>query len=278
MLSRILAAACVAAIFFAVPATAAELKPFQKEALEILIKALPEEHKAAARAQFEQILAPMNEMQVAMMVSAAQQAMAEDDTEEGAAGDEDYSDTAEQVATPEDLAFNEKQYEPVVHKLWQASRDCDLYVEETLADNMSGETYAAWGLAWRYDLPAMRLGDLHTTPSTYENFAMTFRGMAPQDGRYTFDFSHVKTSCDRAAIEAAVKAAYADYDKLGRAFVPEVKAAAEADDFSKADAIVAKASAKVAMIVKRLEQAVAEHRPNGSEALLQALMYGKRVQ
>ncbi|WP_020399460.1 hypothetical protein [Kordiimonas gwangyangensis] len=277
MLSRTFTAALVAATLFAVPALAVELKPYQKEALEILIKALPEEHKAAARAQFEQILAPMNEMQVAMMVSAAEQAMAEDAAEEDTAADEDYGDTEEQVATPEDLAFNEKQYEPVVRKLWEASRDCDLYVEETLANNMSGETYAAWGRAWRYDLPAMRLADLHNAPSTYENFAMTFRGMAPQDGRYTFDFSHVKTSCDRGAIEAAVKTAYADYDKLGKAFVPEVKAAAEADDFSKADAIVAKASAKVAVIVKRLEQAVAEHRPNGSEALLQALMYGKRV-
>lgn len=277
MLSRTFAAALVAATLFAVPALAVELKPYQKEALEILIKALPEEHKAAARAQFEQILAPMNEMQVAMMVSAAEQAMAEDAAEEDTAADEDYGDTEEQVATPEDLAFNEKQYEPVVRKLWEASRDCDLYVEETLANNMSGETYAAWGQAWRYDLPAMRLADLRNAPSTYENFAMTFRGMAPQDGRYAFDFSHVKTSCDRGAIEAAVKTAYADYDKLGKAFVPEVKAAAEADDFSKADAIVAKASAKVAVIVKRLEQAVAEHRPNGSEALLQALMYGKRV-
>lgn len=277
MLSRTFAAAFVAAALFAAPATAVELKPYQKEALEILLKPLPEEHRGVARVQFEQMLAPLNEMQVAMMVEAAKQAMAEDAAEEAEDESADYSDEEEQAATPAELAFNEKQYEPEVRKLWQASRDCDMFIEEAMVDNMSGEAYAVWGMSWRYDLPAMRLSGQHSTPENYENFAMPFRGMAPTDGRYRFDFSRVKTSCDKPAIESAIKTAYADYGKLGTAFMADIKAAADADDFNKAEAILAKSNAKVGMIVKRLERALADNRPNGSDALIQALMYGERV-
>ncbi len=276
MLSRTLAAACVAAALLAAPATAAELKPFQKDALEILLKSVPKEHQAMARAQFEQMLAPMSEMQVAMMVEAAKQAMAEDAAEEaeediGAHGDEAYE------ATPEDLAFNAAQYEPVLRKLWEEGRACDMATEEAMVNHMSGRTFAVWGQAWRYELMELKLNNAQSTPADYEQFAFTYRSMAPTDGRYRFDLSRVKTSCDATAIDTAVAAAHADYEKLGAQFLADIKPLTDAEDFEGAFALERKVNAKVSLIVRKLEQAIAGHRPNGSDALIQALMSGERI-
>jgi hypothetical protein len=100
---------------------------------------------------------------------------------------------------------------------------------------------------------------------------------APQDGRYKFDFSKVKTTFDKAAVAAAIKSACAQYVKIGTAFVAEAKAHIVNDYLPNGQQLEQAANGKLMPMYKALEDTVKAHAPASDYAMFTALQNPQRI-
>ncbi|TNE62469.1 MAG: hypothetical protein EP335_12840 [Alphaproteobacteria bacterium] len=264
------------ALLAAAPATAADLKPYQKAGLEKILAAIDPNMRAIMRQQLEPSLAVMTEEQVKLMVDSMTGNISDTDESEDTAFDSFE-------ATEADLAFNEQQYEPVIRNLWQARRACEAFVKTTLKDLDPGVTYAVWGQAWRYDVRPLDV-QVQTVYADYDLYALPYRGAAPTDGRYKFNFANVDIGCDQGAIRIAIEKAYRDYATVGAEFIDQVKAYKASEESRKSDGdaaydIESRANQRVSRIQSALEEAIGAALPQGEQSLMTALMItAKRIQ
>lgn len=253
-------------------ALAQSLQPFQQQALDKILAAVEPELRPMMRAQLAPTLAILNEAQVSMMLDAMAAESAQTPPVE-----EVFEDT---TASPEDLAYNRAQYEPMMRKAWEAGKAFDDFVTAELAEECPADSrFAVFGSAWRYEV--YPLAPTWPTVSADVELEVEIVGAsyAPQDGRYDFDFSDVRLTFDAAAVERGIATACTEYAAIGEAFLAEARADAGGDEVPpNGMRIEQSANAKVGAVRARLEELLREQAPGGNYALFTALVNGERVE
>ena len=127
-----LAAICTAIVFLS-PTTgdaqpsAKKLRPDQERAIELALAEVEPAMRPMAREQLATTFGQFSETQIAMMVAQMKaNAMTAANTPPPAV-------EAETVATPEDLAFNKAQYEPVIRKHHAVQTKFDIFANAKIA-------------------------------------------------------------------------------------------------------------------------------------------------
>ncbi len=273
MKTTIMTAVAAAAMLTALPSAAADLRPDQKQAVEKMLSQLEPSMREPMRAQIEQSIAMLNKEQVAMLVAS----MEESDSGAQEMTDEIIEEDAP-AASPEDLAYNKKQYEPAIRANWQAQKSFDAFVDGELAAKCpSRDQYAVYGSGYRYELRALSPNWPRASDNVDADVAILSGSYAPQDGRYQFDFSKVKTSYDKASVSAAVAKACGAWSKEAAAFQTKAKPLQAAEDFDGLFALEQSAQGKVEPIESALDEVLKVQAPAGDYALYTALQNGRRL-
>lgn len=261
-------AACLSlTLLIAAPGAAlADLKPFQKAAVERVLETMPAAERQMARPLLEAQFASLSEAQITMVMAGLENAEAETAAMEEA---------PDQPVTEEDLAFNRAQYEPAVRKLFDAALAYDLLVSDAVAAGLPQTEYAVWGHGWRAELPPLR-PTWQSAITDFDVFRLSFDSMAPQDGRYRFRLPEITARADEAAIRSAIAKAAQDYAAVGERFKAEARRLADAEKFDELYALERRAGAEVEPIRTRLEKLLAVQAPSGT-ALAVALQQGTPV-
>ena len=257
-------------------AQAAPLKPYQQAALEEILAAMDPQSRSMARPQLEQMLSMLGEAEVEMMLAAMaeQAASADGETASGAT----MEDTADAVASPDDLEFNRAQYEPAIRNAWAANRKFDDFVDATLAAHCpAAGTYAVWGQAWRYEVMALAPNWTRASNSADLDVQILGASYAPQDGRYRFDFSGVRSDFDPTAVAQAIEAACGEYRRIGDEFMATARAGMRGDDLPGGFELEQRSNAAAAAVLANLEQLLGAQAPGADGALFQALLNGERL-
>lgn len=263
------------ALAWASSAAASALEPYQQEALDAILANVEPEMHSMIRAQFEPMLAGMNPAQVEMLMAGMAEAESADAAVEEGTFDEEMSPAE---ATPEDLAWNRAQYEPVIRALWEAQKAFDDFVATGIEEGCGAPgSYAVWGQAWRYELWPLDPNWPKASNSPDLDVEIIGGSYAAQDGRYRYDFSQVRTSFDRQAVGAAVASACAEYAALGQGFVADARARVVNDTLPGGDELEGTANNQAGVIRMRLEDVLQAEAPAANGALFQALLNGERV-
>ncbi|WP_375205238.1 hypothetical protein [Hyphococcus sp.] len=268
----IMTAVAAAALSIAYPSAAADLRPDQKQAVEKMLAQLEPSMREPMRAQIEQSVALLNKEQVAMLVASMEE------SDSGAQEMTDEIIEEEPTASPEDLAYNRQQYEPVIRANWQAQKSFDNFVDAELAAKCpSRDRYAVYGSGYRYELRQLAPNWPRASNNVDADVAILSGSYAPQDGRYQFDFSKVRTSYDKQAVSAAVAKACAEWSKEAAAFQAKAKPLQAAEDFDGLFALERSAQGKVEPIESTLNEVLNVQAPAADYALYTALQNGRRV-
>ncbi|MDP3493458.1 MAG: hypothetical protein Q8R82_10105, partial [Hyphomonadaceae bacterium] len=218
-----LAAVCVAAVFLspssgeAQTGSAAKLRPDQERAIEAMLKDVEPAMRPMARQQLATSFASFSEAQVAMMMSKM--------TENKAAEARTPAPVAEveRESTPEDIAFMRAQYEPVMRKHHVAQVEFDKLVNAKVAAYCPASgVYARYGSGWRYEVGQFMMDSALGANNIEARVTVAGGAYMPKDGRYKFDFSKVRTTFDKSAVEAAIKTACDKVHATGKAFLAKV--------------------------------------------------------
>src|SRR5262245_27604277 len=196
----------------------AALQPFQQNALDKMLATMDPQKAALAKPQLEQMLSTMNEAQV-------QQVLAAMSTRQTAPASAAPPPPTPVPVTSADLAFNKAQWEPAIRKAWDGEHAYDEYVRARLASACPPiGTYAVFGSGWRYEIGPPSPSWPTASNSADLDVQIIGPSYAPQDGRYRFDFSKVRTTFDKTAVDSAIDHARAEYVEIGRAFTADAKA------------------------------------------------------
>lgn len=271
-MSRTVASCLVAAAasLTASAALAQSLQPFQQEALDKILATVEPELRPMLRTQLQGTLAMLNREQVEMML------------ESMLAGSEETLVEEPPESAPvseEDLAYNRAQWEPVVRDLWQAGKAFDDFVAAKLAEHCSRDReFAVFGQAWRHEVHPLDPSWPKVSANPDLDVEILGASYAPQDGRYDFDFADVKLDFDRAATEAAIADACAEFVEIGESFLAEARAGVVDDYLPNGMQIEGSANAKAGAVRQRLEAALQAQAPGGNYAVFTALINGRRVE
>lgn len=254
------------------PAASAELRPDQKVLVEKLLAGMDPSMREPMRAQIEQSIVMLTEDQTAAVMAG----MTDDATYDAA--DEPQEDESDVTASPEDLAYNRAQFEPVIRANWRAQKDFDDFTDAALNEKCpERDKYAVFGSGYRYELPPLAPNWSRASWNVDSDVSVLSGSYAPQDGRYDFDFSKVKTSFDKAAVASAVAGACAGWAKEAAAFQTKARALVNAGDFDGAFKLEQASSGKVSAIVTPLETTFNAQAPAADRALYTALQNGRRL-
>ncbi len=271
MRPTIMTAAAAAALLLGFPASAADLRPDQKEAVEKMLAQMEPSLREPFRAQIEESVAMLNEAQIASLVA---------NMEDGASSETPESDDLETETTlsPEDLAYNRKQYEPAVRASWTAQKEFDDFADAELAAACPGrDKYAVFGSGFRYELRELSPHWPRASANPDTDVMVLGASYAPQDGRYDFDFSIVRLGFDKPTVSSAIAKACADWTKEAAAFKTKAQAFVDTENFDAAYALERSASGRVAPIEETLNRVLSEQAPAADYALFTALQNGRRV-
>ncbi len=273
-----LAAVCVAAEFLA-PSSgeaqtgdAAKLRPDQERAITLMLADIDPAMRTAARQGLARSIAHLGEAQVALMVSKMAQNKAT------AAAEPEPAPYTETVATPEDIAFMKAQYEPLMRKHHAAQVEFDKLVNaKVTALCPASGVYARFGAGWRHELGEFMMESALGANNVETRVTVAGEAYMPKDGRYKFDFSKVKTSFDKAAVEAAIKTACDKVHATGKAFLAKVDPLVAKEDWD--GAYKAESAANYALEPIRAELQAAYDRigPGDIGVFQLAMMNGARV-
>ncbi len=263
----------LAALVFASVVGAADLRPDQKEALEKVMAAIDPSMREMVRPQMEQTVSMMNSEQLKLFVASATKGAST--TQEAPAEEE-----PERQATPEDLAYNRAQYEPVMRKHWAAKKAFDEFVDaEMQAKCPNPDKYAVYREAERYELMGLSPNWQRAGTNAETEVQVLGGTYVPKDGRYKFDFSKVRMTFDKGAVSNAITKACADWTNEAAAFKPKAAALMNSGQSEAAHRFQGTASAKVNQINQTLEAALNAEGPAGSynAAMMDALQNPKQV-
>jgi hypothetical protein len=215
-----LAAACTAGVLLAPPPAHAQtpkLRPDQERAIEAMLQDVEPAMRPMARQQLATSFANFSEAQIAMMMAKIKENKA------AAAKAPKPVAEVETPSTPEDIAFMKAQYEPVIRKHHAAQKEFDAFANEKLNAYCPGrDQYARFGSGWRYEQGQFMMESSLATWNVETNVTVAGEAYAPKNGRYKFDFSKVRMSFDKVAVDAAIKASCDKVHNAGRAFLARV--------------------------------------------------------
>lgn len=215
-----LAVACTAAVLFAPIHSNAQtprLRPDQERAIEAMLQEVEPAMRPMARQQLAASFAHFSEAQIAMMMAKMK------DNKAAAAREPQPVIEAETPSTPEDIAFMKAQYEPVIRKHHAVQKEFDAFASEKLRTYCPArDEYARFGSGWRYEQGQFMEESSLATWNVETNVTVAGEAYAPKNGRYTFDFSKVRMSFDKAAVDAAIKASCDKVHVAGKAFLAKV--------------------------------------------------------
>lgn len=271
MTTRIMTAAAAVALMIAGPSFAADLRPDQKEAVEKMLAQMEPSTREPFRAQIEQSVAMLTREQVAALVASMESGGGEGEAES-------YEEEAPTVLSPEDYAYNRKQFEPAIRKSWAAQKAFDDHVAAALAAKCPGrDRYAVYGSAVRYEVRQLAPNWPRASVSADTDVTVLAGSYAPQDGRYDFDFSEVRTTYDAAAVDTAIAKACADWTNVAAEFHAKASVQFKANDLDGAYKTEQQYGPKVAPIETELEAVLNREAPAANYAIFTALQNGTRV-
>jgi hypothetical protein len=275
VINRIVSRVVLATFVLITCASAAELRPDQKAAVEKILATMDASTREMVRPSIEQSIMSLTPEQVTMFVSAATQG-ASNQNEQQAPMEEE----SQRQASAEDLAYNRAQYEPALRKHWQAKKAFDTFVDGELAAKCPKPgQYAVYREAERYDL--MELSPTwQRAPDNQDAEARIVGGSyAPKDGRYDFDFSKVRMTFDKQAVSAAIAKACADWTKEAVAFKEKATGLMNSGQSQAALDLQGAASRKVSALSATLQSVLEAEGPAGNynAEMMNALQNPKRV-
>lgn len=264
-MSRRLLLAAVAALGLTGAALAqTPLRPDQEEVLELMMRGMEPGMKRTMREQLAATVAPLTEQQTATMLPALR---------EGAA--DIVEDDSAPVLSDEDFEYNRAQYEPAIRTSWQAQHDFDVHVNERIASSCPNfRNYNVVEGAALYDLMELQPNWPRASDNVENDVVVVGGSYAPQDGRYDFDFSEIRTSYDRAAVDRAIDDACSAWTREGEIFKSEVQALVDAEKWDEAYEYEMGSDGKVDPIVRSLEEVLQREAPSANYAVFNALMNG----
>ena len=270
-----LAAIAACAVFLApspAEAQTAKLRPDQERAIEAALKDVEPSMRPMAREQLAKTFASFSEMQISMMM-----AKMESNKKAEAAKPKPVVEP-ERKATPEDLAYNRAQYEPVIRKHHTAQKKFDEFFNAKIAAYCPGrDDFARFGSGWRYEQGQFVEPSSLATWNVETNVTVAGEAYAPKDGRYTFDFSKVRMTFDEKAADAAIKQACTSVKARGAEFLAKVDPLLAKKDWDGAFMAEGSAQAKLEPIRTELKTKLDQISPGDFSAVQLAMMNGKRV-
>jgi hypothetical protein len=272
-----LAALCVALVFLTPTSGEAQtagktLRPDQKQALELALADVEPSMRPIARERLAVTFGQFSEPQIAMMVAKMKSnAVTAANTPPPVA-------EVETVATPADLAFNKAQFEPVIRKHHAAQTRFDMFANARIARYCpSRGHYARFGSGWRYEQGNFVQPSALATWNVETNVTVAAEAYAPQDGRYTFDFSKVRMTFDEAQVDAAIKSVCDKVHAAGRDFLAKVDPAIARQDWDGAFKLEGWAHGRLEPIRADLQAAYDKFSPGDFSEIQLALMNGKKI-
>jgi gas vesicle protein len=215
-----LAIACTAAVLFAPihgNAQTPKLRPDQERAIEAMLQDVEPAMRPMARQQLAASFANFSEAQITMMMAKMKENKA------AAAKAPKPVVEVETPSTPEDIAFMKAQYEPVIRKHHAVQKEFDAFANDKLRTYCPGrDQYARFGSGWRYEQGEFMMESSLATWNVETNVTVAGEAYTPKNGRYKFDFSKVRLSFDKAAVDAAIKASCDKVHVAGKAFLAKV--------------------------------------------------------
>lgn len=273
-----LAAVCIAAVFLAPasgtaqPNGAPKLRPDQQRAIELALRDVDPAMRAAARQQLAASFALMSEAQIAMVVAQMQENAVD------AAAEPAPILVADTAATPEDLAYNRAQFEPVIRKHHAAQKKFDEFANAKFDAYCPGrDQYARFGSGWRYEQGQFTTPSALATWNVETNVQVAAEAYAPQDGRYKFDFSKVRMAFDEKAVDAAIKDICNRVHAAGRDFLAKIDPVIAAGDWDNAFKLEQWAQGRLEPIRTQLKEKFDTLSPGDFTEIQLAVMNGVRV-
>ncbi len=196
-----------------------QLRPDQKRAIDLLVKDVDPAARDMARAQLAKTLAPFSEAQIAMM-------LAQKTTNDKAEAAKPVSEPAAEPtgpASPEDIAYNRAQANPVIRKSWAAQKAFDDFVDTKIGEFCPPpHSVARFGSAWRFEFHDLQPNWVRASNSADLNVEIFDQSYVKSDGRYSYDFSKVRYTFDKAKVGAAIEQACRDHTANGKAFLATI--------------------------------------------------------
>ncbi|MBI1360145.1 MAG: hypothetical protein GC155_07660 [Alphaproteobacteria bacterium] len=249
------------------------LRPDQVRAIDLLVKDVDPAARDMARAQLAKTLAPFSEAQIAMMLA---QKGANDKAEAArpaaAPAAEPYG-----PATPEDIAYNRAQANPVIRKSWAAQKAFDDFVDAKIAAFCPPpHSVAHYGSAWRFEFRDLQPSWVRASDSADLNVEIFDQSYVKSDGRYQYDFSKVRYTFDKAKVGAAIEQACREHTAQGKAFLAAIDPFIARGDLDGAYKAEQRAIAGADGPETRLSALFKEQNPGGEELAL-AFLDAKRI-
>ncbi len=178
----------------------------------------------------------------------------------------------------DDAAFMKAQYEPVIRKHHAAQKAFDAFYNAKIAEYCpSRDQYARFGSAWRYEQGQFVQPSALASWNVETNIVVTDEAYAPQDGRYRFDFSHVRMTFDETKVDAEIKSACERVHAAGRDFLAKIDPVIAQKDWDNAFKLEHWAKGRLSPIRHDLQVAMDELSPGDFSEIQLALMNGARV-
>lgn len=272
-----LAAFCTAIVFLTptsgdAQTSSKKLRPDQERAIELALAEVEPAMRPMARDQLAVTFGQFSEPQIAMMVAK----MKENAT--AAANTPPPTVEAETAATPEDLAFNKAQYEPVIRRHHAVQTKFDTFANAKIAAYCpSGDQYARFGSGWRYEQGQFVMPSALATWNVDANVTVAGEAYAPQDGRYKFDFSKVRMTFDEKQVDAAIKTACDKVHAAGRDFLAKIDPVIAKQDWDNAFKLEVWAQGRLEPIRTEMQAAFNKLSPGDFTEIQLALMNGKKL-
>jgi gas vesicle protein len=270
-----LAVACTAAVLFAPTHSNAQtpkLRPDQERAIEAMLQEVEPAMRPMARQQLAASFANFNEAQIAMMMAK----MKENKTAPAKAPKPVVE--AETPSTPEDIAFMKAQYEPLMRKHHAAQVEFDKLVNAKVAAYCPASgVYARYGSGWRYEVGQFMMESALGANNIEARVTIAGEAYMPKDGRYKFDFSKVRSTFDKSAVDAAIKSACDKVHATGKAFLAKVDPLIAAKNWDSAFLAEGSANAALEPIRSELQAAYDRIGPGDIGVFQLAMMNGVKV-
>jgi hypothetical protein len=272
-----LAAVCLAAVFLS-PSTgeaqtgAIKLRPDQERAIELALQEVEPAMRPMARQQLAATFANFNEAQITMMIAK----MGENRAAAASVPKPVVEKT--RASTAEDIAFMKAQYEPVMRKHHAAQVEFDALVNAKVSAHCPASgVYARYGSGWRYEVGQFMMESALGANNIEARVTVAGEAYMPKDGRYKFDFSKVRTTFDKAAVDAAIRAACDKVHATGKAFLAKVDPMIAREDWDGAFKAEGSANAALEPIRRELQTAFDRIGAGDISVFQLAMMNGEKV-
>ena len=250
-----------------------KLRPDQERAIETALKDVEPSMRPMAREQLAKTFAPFSEQQIAMMT-----AKMESNKKAEAAKPAPVKEEPKRPPTPEEMAYNRAQFEPVIRKHHAVQKRFDEFANAKMTAYCPGrDDYARFGSGWRYEQGEFMQPSALATWSVDSNVETAAQAFAQEGGRFAYDFSKLRMAFDEKAVDAAIKQACDQVKARGSEFLAKVDPLLAKKDWDAAFLAEGAAQAKLEPIRAELKAKFDKLSPGDFSAIQMAMMNATRV-